>query len=162
RDYVLRTMRQRMGANIPIGAVAALGVQKIVPLTLPGAGGSATFALALQINGSAGSTAAIENVLRNDWAISISLNFALSRFIDALRAKFGGALPAPYGANPVTLDRRTVCLVDSPLGCIATATRRVLLRRITVNFLTGSLSLQGTLGVAFDGPFGFEVDADWS
>jgi PKD domain-containing protein len=162
RTYVLQVMTRDMSVKVPLTPFATLGAQKVVPCTLPQAGGGATFATAVQVAGGGGSTAMIENVLRDDWAIGLSRDLMLSLLIKAMAAKFGGALPRPYGPAPVTLDQRTICLFDTPFGCAATATRRVLLNRLVIDFLPGAVLVQGTLGVAVDGLLGFEVDADWS
>jgi hypothetical protein len=162
RTYILQAMVKELSASIPVGPFAALGARKVVPCTLPHAGGGASFALAVQTTGGGGATATIEDVLRDDWAISLGRDFLLALFIRSIGAKFGGAIPPPYGQTPVTLDQQTVCVLNTPFGCAAKANRHVILKRLTIDFATGMLPVQGTLGVALDGPLGFEIDADWS
>jgi hypothetical protein len=83
--------------------------------------------------------------LGEDWALAISSDYTISQILSALTAQLG-ALPPPYGPNPVLLSDASVCVLPNPFGgCIASADQKVYLESLNISLQNGQIAINGTL-----------------
>jgi hypothetical protein len=159
---VLEMAKMETIGSIPIGTFAEVGVRAVTARTVTQPGPAACLTLALRFGTSPSAASPLDVSVRSDWSIALSRGFAIQRLVEVLRPAFGGSMPPPYGPSAVLLAQGTACLLETPVGCLVSAHQRLYLRRLELDLAPGRVILRGTLSVVTDGPFGFEIDANWS
>jgi hypothetical protein len=86
------------------------------------------------------------NFIQEDWGIAISSEYAVKQIISSLSDQLG-ALPPPYGPNPVLLSDTTICLFPDPFGggCLVSADQQVHLESLGIALDYGQITISGTL-----------------
>jgi len=77
-----------------------------------------------------------------DWAIALADYFVLDEIRKNLSAQFG-SLPPPIGNAPVVVSDSTVCVLDTPFGCVQTAQQQVILDSFDISLESGKIVLTG-------------------